>query len=471
MASDAPQTFFSYSREDSEFALRLAKDLRASGASVWLDQLDISAGQRWDRAVEHALNNSPRLLVILSPSSVGSNNVMDEVSFALEEQKVVIPVVLHSCKIPFRLRRVQYIDFTAGYENVLVELLKTIRVVNPKDRSHSHPPVAAVPSSGRQKEIPPATAEQEGLTREVILPEQNQERLPEGAAAVSAPTSVSDFGARNATEPLEDPSERSAAWRFTASDSRSLFSTKRVLAGLSVAGVVVALLLWSVRSPSPRSSSQATQPNIAEVPSLPKRDRLNGPEELPPTSAQQPQAAAPTSVTTAGPKATPNAVPERLQSRLVNAAEVLPTFQAAYGDLHSTTIAPGTFRMVRHESTVRQFLKGELIVSASPWGYKYYWAETVAGSGTAGYFGLLRYENAKWNLYRLTTEGEEFTVSGEDIRIEGDTIAKYTKGSNFEEFVVWQRIIGEHVTDKYLARELSRVETIYGPILAKRASK
>ena len=48
-------TFFSYSRADSDFALRLAKDLREAGASVWVDQLDVKLGQRWDSAVESAL--------------------------------------------------------------------------------------------------------------------------------------------------------------------------------------------------------------------------------------------------------------------------------------------------------------------------------------------------------------------------------------------------------------------------------
>jgi hypothetical protein len=48
-----PQTaFFSYSRDDSEFALRLAADLKAAGANVWLDQLDIAPGQRWARTVQ-----------------------------------------------------------------------------------------------------------------------------------------------------------------------------------------------------------------------------------------------------------------------------------------------------------------------------------------------------------------------------------------------------------------------------------
>ena len=48
---DAPTAFFSYSRDDSEFALRLAEDLKAAGAGVWIDQLDIQPGQRWARAM------------------------------------------------------------------------------------------------------------------------------------------------------------------------------------------------------------------------------------------------------------------------------------------------------------------------------------------------------------------------------------------------------------------------------------
>lgn len=55
MSQAAPVAFFSYCREDSDFALRLAGDLKEAGASVWLDQLDIVPGQRWDRAVEDAL--------------------------------------------------------------------------------------------------------------------------------------------------------------------------------------------------------------------------------------------------------------------------------------------------------------------------------------------------------------------------------------------------------------------------------
>jgi len=118
--------FFSYSREDSEFVLHVARDLKAAGANVWLDQMDIVPGQRWDEAIERALAGCPRMLVVLSPTSVRSTNVMDEVSFALEEGKTVIPILYRDCAIPFRLRRVQYIDLRHDYDHGLAELLRLL---------------------------------------------------------------------------------------------------------------------------------------------------------------------------------------------------------------------------------------------------------------------------------------------------------------------------------------------------------
>lgn len=57
--SSAPSAFFSYCRADS--ALKLAEDLKTAGANVWIDQLDIEFGTPWDRAVEDALGNAPRM--------------------------------------------------------------------------------------------------------------------------------------------------------------------------------------------------------------------------------------------------------------------------------------------------------------------------------------------------------------------------------------------------------------------------
>jgi len=127
--------FVSYSRNDSEFVLRLVKDLTAAGASVWLDQLNLAAGQRWDRAIEIALAGCGRMLVILSPAAVASENVMDEISFAIDERKEIIPVLYGDCSVPLRLRRFQNIDFRGDYERGLQKLVKTLGIV--QERSDS----------------------------------------------------------------------------------------------------------------------------------------------------------------------------------------------------------------------------------------------------------------------------------------------------------------------------------------------
>jgi len=119
--------FFSYSRYDSAFVLKLANDLRNAGLSVWLDQLDIPPGKHWDKEIEIALNSANCVLAIISPKSLASDNAMDEISYALEEKKRVIPVMLTDSDTSFRLRRLQRVDFTCEYESGLKQLLLALQ--------------------------------------------------------------------------------------------------------------------------------------------------------------------------------------------------------------------------------------------------------------------------------------------------------------------------------------------------------
>ncbi len=118
--------FFSYNRSDIEFALKLARDLRENGVNVWLDKLDIPGGVHWDNAIEKALFSSTCILVIISPAAIESSNVMDEVSYALEEKKKLIPVIFKESAIPYRLRRLQHIVFTGDYQEALDQLLQSL---------------------------------------------------------------------------------------------------------------------------------------------------------------------------------------------------------------------------------------------------------------------------------------------------------------------------------------------------------
>ncbi|MES1201291.1 MAG: toll/interleukin-1 receptor domain-containing protein [Pseudomonadota bacterium] len=111
--------FLSYARADAEIALKLAADLRAAGADVWVDQHNIQPSERWDRAVETGLRESAGVVLVMSPRAVASENVMDEISVALDSGKQVIPVLVEACQAPLRLARVQFIDATSDYAGAL----------------------------------------------------------------------------------------------------------------------------------------------------------------------------------------------------------------------------------------------------------------------------------------------------------------------------------------------------------------
>lgn len=120
--------FFSYSRQDgSEFSLRLATDLKKRGFNVWIDQQDIRAGTEWDLEVEKALETCDCLLFVETEKSVVSNNVLDEVYYALGQNKKVIPLIVVDSKTPFRIQRIQHIDFTQNYDNGLSKLIEELQ--------------------------------------------------------------------------------------------------------------------------------------------------------------------------------------------------------------------------------------------------------------------------------------------------------------------------------------------------------
>jgi hypothetical protein len=105
--------FICYSRKDEDFVIKLATNLKQQGVPVWLDQWDIPSGANWNRTIENALNECTRLLAIISPSSVDSDEVQSEWLSALEEKKIVVPILYQPCRMPFRLKPIQYIDFTS----------------------------------------------------------------------------------------------------------------------------------------------------------------------------------------------------------------------------------------------------------------------------------------------------------------------------------------------------------------------
>jgi len=119
----AETIFVSYSSKDRPFALGLVKELQNLGANVWIDQLGIGLGENWDNAIEEALEKSETFMLILSPTSVESPNVQDEVSIAINTNKKMVPILIEECKLPMRWQRRQYADLANNPEKAIHDIL------------------------------------------------------------------------------------------------------------------------------------------------------------------------------------------------------------------------------------------------------------------------------------------------------------------------------------------------------------
>jgi TPR repeat protein len=277
MPSDVPVAFFSYSREDSVFVLKLAKDLRAAGANVWLDQLDIKLGDSWDKCIQNAIAICPCMLVILSPSSVNSRNVMDEVSVALEKNRTIIPVLYRECEIPIRLHRMQRVDFRSDYSEALKLLLaglaeKPVPTSVLIDRAVIQEAVAkasreAIPARGTEKQV---------VDKSVMRKHQRLEDLEMTSVAVAPlpskdEQSRADEHSRREHRKLERKAAEEEARRkeleelLVAQQIRSSQPSSvqgpMIAAILFGAVVVIGLVVWIVSSNSARSDDRQRPPS------------------------------------------------------------------------------------------------------------------------------------------------------------------------------------------------------------------
>lgn len=120
--------FISYSRDDEEFARRLAHDLERVGADVWIDVEDIRAGLPWADSIQEALDACEIMLVIISPEAMASRNVADEWQYNVNQGFAVIPVLLREARVHFQLHRLQYVDFlNQDYDIAFAQLHSELR--------------------------------------------------------------------------------------------------------------------------------------------------------------------------------------------------------------------------------------------------------------------------------------------------------------------------------------------------------
>ena len=112
--TDKHDVFICYSHLDGRFVEQLARCLQQAGVSVWYDE-DIGSGRSWRKEIEEAIQGARLVLVVLSASSVISDYVRKEISYAVEADKKLLPVLLEAVDIvPVALSDLQWIDARDG---------------------------------------------------------------------------------------------------------------------------------------------------------------------------------------------------------------------------------------------------------------------------------------------------------------------------------------------------------------------
>ena len=97
--------FISHVEEDTDLALETARGLEAAGYETWCYERDGYPGPDYLDQVDRAIRESQAVLVVISPDSLGSQQVEDEVKWAREQQKHFVPVLKGISWTEFQSRR------------------------------------------------------------------------------------------------------------------------------------------------------------------------------------------------------------------------------------------------------------------------------------------------------------------------------------------------------------------------------
>jgi formylglycine-generating enzyme required for sulfatase activity len=143
-------------KEDGQFAHRLAADLRRLGVSVWIAPESIRPGEGWVDAIERGLEESSHVVVVLTPAALQSRWVKKEtnVAIALErkERIEVIPLDVEECEVPPLLGSYHMVYFRRDYDAGLRKLAERLGV-------RITPPEPVRPPVTMPEAVPPTVIE------------------------------------------------------------------------------------------------------------------------------------------------------------------------------------------------------------------------------------------------------------------------------------------------------------------------
>lgn len=116
--------FISYAHADKLFAHRLSEDLLDKGYPVWIDNISLVGGMKWEDEIEANVIDCACVLVVVSPNAATSTWVAKEIATAQQHNKPLIPLIRSGqiADMPNDLHHHQGYDFTGDYTEALQKL-------------------------------------------------------------------------------------------------------------------------------------------------------------------------------------------------------------------------------------------------------------------------------------------------------------------------------------------------------------
>jgi len=131
LKNQVAKVFISYARKDKSFVKKLAGELEGQGIIVWWDYDSLKGGQDWQKEIERGIKQCNFFLVTLTPEAIASEWVGNEITYASQIQKTIIPLHLKECDIPIGLIQKQYIDFEKQTQKAAIKELTELLKIKP----------------------------------------------------------------------------------------------------------------------------------------------------------------------------------------------------------------------------------------------------------------------------------------------------------------------------------------------------
>jgi WD40 repeat protein len=136
--------FVSYSRRDAGFVRGLTDAIcERAGREVWLDIEGIRDGEVFPEAIKRAIEQSHTFLFVITPNAVNSAYCENEVEYARQMQKRILPVLrepVPDAELPAEIRDRNWIPFTedAEFEQGMARLTTALDTDLEATKAHTH---------------------------------------------------------------------------------------------------------------------------------------------------------------------------------------------------------------------------------------------------------------------------------------------------------------------------------------------